>query len=466
MVLVDIGSTFTKVIAVNLTDQQLTGQASAPTTPQDVSVGLQDALEQLKINNDKVRTLASSSAAGGLQMVAIGLVEDLTAKAAKMAALGAGARVMQTYSFKLTDEDWEEITNINPDIILLAGGTDGGNSDNILHNAKVLASLPTSVPIIIAGNRCVSSEVAGCFPESFPTYIAPNVMPKIGQLQVEPAREAIRKVFMEKIIYAKGLNRASRLIDGIFMPTPAAVLRAGQLLSKGFSGATGWGDLLIVDVGGATTDVHSLSDGMPSQIDVVVRGLPEPFAKRTVEGDLGVRVSVLSLLEAIGLPVVAEELNWDSRKVKKNIEELAEHPEYLPKSDKDYKLDKVLGHQAVKIGVGRHVGYLSELYTPSGLVRIQEGKDLSKVTTVIGTGGVLINSTESLSMLKGAAKQQDSPFELRPSEPRYFLDEDYIMASMGLLAQEHPRIALKILKDSLEIHELGKGGNTDGPTKT
>ncbi|HBG01299.1 MAG TPA: MutL protein, partial [Firmicutes bacterium] len=207
VVLVDIGSTFTKVTAVDTKQRRMIAQSNAPTTSEDVSLGLKNSLEGLKLTTEEFKQaqiLACSSAAGGLRMVAIGLVEDLTAKAAKQAALGAGARVLKTYSFQLTEADRTEIIGLDPDICLLAGGTDGGNSENILHNARVLASLPRAIPIVIAGNRSVATEVAARFPESFSTYISSNVMPQIGKLQVEPAREAIRKVFMEKIIYAKG----------------------------------------------------------------------------------------------------------------------------------------------------------------------------------------------------------------------------------------------------------------------
>jgi uncharacterized protein (TIGR01319 family) len=457
MILVDIGSTFTKVTAVDTGEASILAQSSAPTTIQDVSMGLHTALWGLGFSEEELqqaRKLACSSAAGGLRMVAIGLVQDLTAKAAKLAALGAGARVLNTYSFQLTEADREEIAELKPDIILLAGGTDGGNTENILHNAKVLASLPDPVPVVIAGNRSVASEVASCFPEAFSTYIAPNVMPQIGKLQVDPAREVIRKVFMEKIIHAKGLDKAERWIDGIFMPTPAAVLHAGQLLSQGTAKQKGWGDLLIVDVGGATTDVHSLGRGLPTQAGVVVRGLPEPFAKRTVEGDLGVRVSVLSLLEAVGTAVLSQETNWPEVEVEARAELLHNQPDTLPQSREEALFDQVLARQAVKHGVSRHVGSLSELYTPAGLVWVQEGKDLSKVQTVIGTGGVLVKGADPLAVLEGAGRQNDAPLELRPQAPNYYLDGDYIMAAAGLLSREEPEAAFTILTNSLSSHKL------------
>ena len=116
------------------------------------------------------------------------------------------------------------------------------------------------------------------------------------------------------------------------MPTPAAVLRRSAA-ERGTATDQGWGDCLIVDVGGATTDVHSLGAGNPSEAGVV-RGLPEPFAKRTVEGDLGVRVSVLSLVEAVGLGVLARDSGYSEEDVEERVHLLTGHPELLPQTPK------------------------------------------------------------------------------------------------------------------------------------
>ncbi len=156
---------------------------------------------------------------------------------------------------------------------------------------------------------------------------APNVLPSLGRLEVAPAQEAIRQVFLERIVHRKGLHGALAHLDGIVLPTPAAVLHAAALLREspawpqaflgeawpqvlledgppadgaapaGLAGLAG--DLVIVDVGGATTDVHSAGDGTPSRPEVYLQGLPEPRLKRTVEGDLGLRVSAPSTWEAI-----------------------------------------------------------------------------------------------------------------------------------------------------------------------
>ena len=157
VLLIDFGSTYTKVTAADVDEGRLLGTANAYTTVQsDINNGLSDALSKLEKVTGKLdfcERYAASSAAGGLRMLASGLVPELTAEAAKCASLGAGAKVLKTYAFKLNEDDADEIKAINPDIFLLVGGTDGGNTDCILHNAHVLADIGGDFPVILAGNR-------------------------------------------------------------------------------------------------------------------------------------------------------------------------------------------------------------------------------------------------------------------------------------------------------------------------
>lgn len=315
---IDFGSTYTKLTAIDLGTEEILATSKAITTIEDdIMIGFNNAYvaleEQMsqKTDLDKiefVRKVACSSAAGGLKMVAIGLVPDLTADAAKKAALGAGARVIETFSFELNNREMKKIKELPLDIILLAGGTDGGNKQCIIHNAKLIAKHQIEVPVIVAGNKGAEDEIEEIFEEAgIDYYIADNVMPKLNKLNVEPAREAIRKVFMNKIVEAKGLSNAEQFVSGILMPTPAAVLKAAEVLADGSDEEAGLGDLIIVDIGGATTDIHSIGKGMPTQAGVIPKGLEDPYSKRTVEGDLGMRYSALALLEAAGTKKMRED---------------------------------------------------------------------------------------------------------------------------------------------------------------
>lgn len=295
ILLIDFGSTYTKVTAIDLDGEMLLGTAASYTTVEtDVTEGLANALTLLEAKTGPLvfaHRYACSSAAGGLRMMASGLVPELTAQAARQASLGAGAKVLKTYAFQLTEDDAEEIAASKPDIFLLVGGTDGGNTECILHNAQVLADIGGEFPIVIAGNRTASRQCQRILSDR-EVHLCENVMPKFGVLNIEPAQKAIREVFLRRIVKAKGLSKTDSLLSGILMPTPSAVMRAMELLACGCEEESGIGDLLAVDVGGATTDVYSVSEGAPTQVNTVCKGLPEPFVKRTVEGDIGMRYSV------------------------------------------------------------------------------------------------------------------------------------------------------------------------------
>jgi len=217
--LIDFGSTYTKVTVVDPEKEHIVGTAKAFTTVQtDVQEGLEQAVNQLEeergtVNCDLKR--ACSSAAGGLRMVTVGLVPDLTAEAAKMAALSAGAKVMKVFSYDLNEAEAEQINNLQPDIILLTGGTDGGNKEVILHNAEAIAGIDGDFPVVVAGNKSVSERVITILKHSGKeTLLCENVMPRFNVLNIEPARECIRNVFLKKIIHAKGITKIQNLIEG------------------------------------------------------------------------------------------------------------------------------------------------------------------------------------------------------------------------------------------------------------
>ncbi|MBR4308151.1 MAG: glutamate mutase L, partial [Oscillospiraceae bacterium] len=226
VLLIDFGSTYTKLTAVDVEKEEILGTAASYTTVQtDINEGLEKALKILEDKIGKVEfshTYACSSAAGGLRMVTSGLVPELTGEAAKLASLGAGAKVVGIYAFQLTEDDLVEIQNLKPDIFLLVGGTDGGNTECILHNARMLASIRPTFPIVVAGNRTAAREceriLAHC-----EVHLCANVMPKFGVLKIEETQNKIREIFLNRIVQAKGLSKAADLLSDIMMPTPSAV---------------------------------------------------------------------------------------------------------------------------------------------------------------------------------------------------------------------------------------------------
>lgn len=454
--LIDFGSTYTKLTAVDIENEEILATAKDITTVEsDIMIGFNKAYEKLEESLkgkevEFVKKLACSSAAGGLKMIAIGLVPELTAEAAKRAALGAGARVLKVYSYELTSKEIEEIKSSDLDIILLAGGTDGGNKECIIHNAKALAEGGIKLPVVIAGNKVAVDEVEDIF-NNFGVFYrtTENVMPKLNVLNVEPAREEIRKIFMEKIIEAKGMKDAESYISGILMPTPAAVLKAARVLSEGSDKEEGIGDLVVVDIGGATTDIHSIADGEPSKPGVTLRGLEEPYAKRTVEGDLGMRYSALSLWEAAGTRKIQSYLKDKSFNVEENCRLRSQNIKMVPSTKEEIKFDEAMAKVATDLAMERHVGLIESVYTPMGLVYSQVGKDLLPLKYFIGTGGVLVHSDNPAEILKAGSFDINNPTYLKPQNPGYLLDKTYIMSAMGLLAEDYSDMAVRIMKKYL-----------------
>ena len=262
----EIGSTTTVVNAFNGiagSDPQFVGQGQAPTSvlDGDVRIGLQGAIDDLvkNLGVDKieyVEMLATSSAAGGLKMTVHGLVYDMTAKAAKEAALGAGAIIHQVTAGKLRRTDLKRIQEIRPNIILIAGGVDYGERETALHNAELISDLGLNIPIIYAGNVENQEEIQLIFEEKHAgqrLYIVDNVYPKIDELNVEPSRRVIQDAFEDHIIHAPGMEHVRDMVNGPIIPTPGAVMEAAKLLYQYL------GDLIVLDVGGATTDLHSVT---------------------------------------------------------------------------------------------------------------------------------------------------------------------------------------------------------------
>lgn len=449
ILLVDFGSTYSKFTAINVTTIQVAAHISLPTSHEQgimacYQKGEHTLLHQLgKSAFDEV--FICSSAWGGFRMVSIGLTESLTAEAAKRAALGAGTRVINTYHYRLTKEQVIEMNQLNPDIILLSGGTNGGNQQIICHNAQMLNRYLSSGTILVAGNEAAIPEIRSLLTSPHLTvYYTKNVMPKVNVLQAEPVREIARDIFLKKIIQTNGIEEVAKKSQLPIIPTPTSVLLAIQLLADGLSNIQGIGPTLVVDVGGATTDVFSVGNPPITDNQTFFEGLEEPHAKRTVEGDLGMRYSSESLIEAVGFDDFQKLFQGDKQALQRSVQKRITQPTYLPDTKKEQQLDTLLASKAVELSVNRHVGTLRASQTPNRTVYYQKGKDLRTFPNVIGTGGVLVYHQQPKQILKYACFSDTT--HLKPLAPTFFIDTHYLFSALGLLSQSYPQAALLLLK--------------------
>lgn len=448
----EIGSTTTVVNAfhdIHTENPIFWGQGQAPTSvvEGDVRIGLQGAIDDLcrKKGIDSIEydeMLATSSAAGGLKMTVHGLVYDMTAKAAREAALGAGGILHYVTAGKLRRTDLAKIREVNPNLILIAGGVDYGERDTALDNAEMIRSMGLKTPVIYAGNIENQEEMKLIFDEEsgMKLYNVDNVYPKIDALNVEPCRKVIQDAFEDHIIHAPGMEHVRDMVNGPIIPTPGAVMQCTKLLYECV------GDLIVLDVGGATTDLHSVA----TESDQVARILiaPEPKAKRTVEGDLGVYVNRMKVIESIG----EEKLREDCQKMGIDLDKTLETYVAIPKNEDEVKLVERLTTEAVLKAVERHAGQIRYIYGPTGRSTVAEGKDLTQVKYIIGTGGALTRLPNRIEIMKKIASHNESGMLLFPTEHAEILvDNDYIMASLGVLSTQHKDAAIKLLEKSLNF---------------
>ncbi len=447
LLVAEIGSTTTVLNAFdgleNGEDPVFLAQANSATSVQcgDVRQGLEEAKAALaeKLGTDNIiarNYFATSSAAGGLSMTVHGLVKDMTVRAAREAALGSGAVLRLVTAGKLRRSDLEQIRAIDPRIIMVAGGVDFGERDTAIFNFTKLAEQLTATPFLYAGNCENQHEIQLIADENnVEVHLSENVYPEIDRLNIEPARAIIQAIFEEHIIEAPGMAHIYDQVSGKIMPTPGAVMAMAELLYADL------GDLLVIDVGGATTDVHSVTPGSEAMQQISVA--PEPFAKRTVEGDLGVFINRHLVFEEM-----TEKLRRQlSPAAVAALDTLTEQPQ----TEADWELLEALTETCLSTALERHAGRIFESYSPQGREKMVKGKDLTQVSTIILTGGALTNLQKPDLMLRRVLAAASADKLYPGADARVIIDRDYIMASLGVMASRYPAGALKIMRNSADL---------------
>jgi uncharacterized protein (TIGR01319 family) len=451
--LADFGSTYTKLSLVD-PEGRLLARAEAPTSiGTDLMHGYAAALEAAKRAAggpvEVEDAIAASSAGGGLRVAAVGLVADLTAAAAHQAALNAGARVGAVLAGDLDAEQLDELRSARPEIVLFAGGTDGGQAELVLENARRLAAARLDVRFVVACNSQVAEEAAELLRATgAAAEVAGNVMPRLGELQIEAAREAVLRAFLDHVIGGKGLSAGSDFERMVRMPTPEAVLEATRLLAHGTEAAPGIGDVMVIDVGGATTDVHSsrLAEAAAPGIEDPL--LPPPPTLRTVEGDLGLRSGAAGVVAADG-DWIGAEAGLDEAALGQAVSFRSEDSKWLPEGAEEAHLDHLLAVSCATHAVRRHCGTMLLSRGEAGPpTLVRDGADLREVELVLGTGGVFAHRRDGREILRQALDRR-APRSLAPREPLLSVDANYILAAAGLLAAHDTGAAAHLLQGEL-----------------
>ncbi|MCK4352858.1 glutamate mutase L [candidate division WOR-3 bacterium] len=433
--LIDVGSTSTKVHFIE--DTKLITQY-APTTVEkpyeDVMIGVRNAISGIeeKINKKLLGNvdlfLATSSAGGGLQMLVAGLVRRITAESAERAALSSGAIIMDVLAIddgKSTFEKIDSIKHLRPDIILFSGGEDGGAISAVARTAEIIsASNPKGkyidrIPLVYAGNINARKYIQNILKKVTDVSLTENVRPKTEEENPIPARDEIHRLFMDHVMSrAPGYKKLTKIVDAPIIPTPGAAFRMVKKIAQSTSGGLKK-NVAVVDLGGATTDIFTVIDGV---------------ANRTVSANLGMSYSIGNTFYQTGakniMRWIPEELEIDE--LKDRIGNKMLHPTALPETKIDSFIEEAIAREAIRLAFKHHKDFT-------------EAKRAKVLIDIFGSS-IKIKSPLPYRMAK-LGKSEYEPFKI-----------NFIFGSGGALSYANRNNALFILIDSFEpvgITEIG-----------
>jgi len=463
----DCGSTTTKAILIEKRGEEyrLINRGEAPTTVEapfdDVTIGVLNATRELEdltgrqlIQNGTILTpqidekrgvdlyLSTSSAGGGLQMMVMGVVRQMSAESAQRAALGAGAIIMDVIAIDDGRKDYQKIQRLRelrPDIVLLSGGTDGGTITHLVELAELLIAADPrprfgtmNLPVIFAGNKDARDEIRHLLGERFDLRIVDNLRPDLERENLGPAREAIHELFLEHVMQqAPGYSKLMTWTSADIMSTPNAVGKIMVTIAeqRGIN-------ILGVDIGGATTDVFSVFDGNYT---------------RTVSANLGMSYSICNVMLEAGIQNIRRWLPFDieEHEVRNRLRNKMIRPTTIPQTYEDLLLEQAVAREALRLAFVHHKqlarglkGVQQQRTIGEALEQAETGKTLvqmMKLNMIVGSGGVLSHAPKraQAALMMMDAYQPEGVTMLA-------VDSIFMMPQLGVLSTVHPEAAAQV----------------------
>jgi uncharacterized protein (TIGR01319 family) len=476
----DCGSTTTKAILIEKVGDEYrqTFRGEAPTTVEapfeDVTKGVLNAIAEIEdlsgrkfLDGEKIMYpskpdgngcdiyISTSSAGGGLQMMVAGVVLEMTAESAERAALGAGAIVMDALAVndkRLPHERIERIRALRPDMILLAGGTDGGDVSKVVEMAEQIAAadprprlgISYQLPIIFAGNKDAIPKIQDTLGKKFALTITSNIRPTLEKENPWEARQKIQDLFEEHVMaQAPGYNKLIEWCGAPIMPTPAAV----GLIIRTIAQKEGI-NVIGVDIGGATTDVFSY-------FNVGGQGL----FNRSVSANLGMSYSVSNVMAEAGLENV---MRWASFEIgeedlRNRIKNKMIRPTTIPQLLDELIIEQGLAREALRLAFAQHK------VLAVGLKGVQQQRDIGDAFDQGDSGGSLIKMMQ-LDLLVGSGgvlshaprRKQAMMMLIDAFQPegttRLAVDSIFMMPHLGVLTTVHDQAATEVFNKDCIIY--------------
>ena len=471
----DCGSTTTKAILIEKKDEgyRQTFRGEAPTTVEapfeDVTRGVLNAIQEVEelsgrqiLDGERIITptdgnvgvdiyISTSSAGGGLQMVVAGVVLAMTGESAQRCALGAGAIVMDSLAAndgRLPHEKIERIRQLRPDMVLLSGGTDGGTVSHVVELAEFISAADPKprfgagfqLPVIFAGNEDARADVEKALGGKMALTVTENIRPVLEEENLEPARHVIHDLFLEHVMaQAPGYRKLMDWTSAPIMPTPGAVGEIMQTIARQQEI-----NVVGVDIGGATTDVFSVFDGV---------------FNRTVSANLGMSYSVSNVLAEAGLDQIMRWVPFDIEEadLRDRIKNKMIRPTTIPQLMQELQVEQAIAREALRLAFDQHRALAV------GLKGVQSKRTLADVFEQGATGESLVEMM-ALDMLVGSGgvlshaprREQSCAMLIDAFQPegitRLAVDSIFMMPHLGVLSTVDERAATEVFERDCLIY--------------
>ena len=463
----DCGSTTTKAILIEKRGEhfRLVVRGEAPTTVEapfeDVTRGVLNAIREVEelagrrlLDGENILApqrgedgvdlyLSTSSAGGGLQMMVSGLVLQMTGESAQRAALGAGAIVMDVIALndgRRPHEKIRRLRQLRPDMILMSGGTDGGDVRRVAEMAEILVAADPKarlgagyqLPVIYAGNRDAAPIVTECLGARTALSIVPNLRPTLERENLGPARDGIHELFMEHVMaHAPGYKKLMTWTPVPIMPTPGAVGLIIEQVARAEKRS-----VVGVDIGGATTDVFSVF---------------QHAFNRTVSANLGMSYSVSNVMAEAG---IANILRWvpfavDEVELRNRIKNKMIRPTTIPQTLEDLVIEQAIAREALRLAFDQHRALAV------GLKGVQTERTISDITQQTASGSTLVNLLELGLLIGSGGVLSHAPRRVQAALmmidaflpeglTELAVDSIFMAPQLGVLSTVHPEAATQV----------------------
>lgn len=452
---IEIGTVSTRVILFDVVDgrYRFLGQGSVPTTAfapiNDVSVGVKEALDrlhditgralfntggQLQIPSQPDGTgvdacVATVSVGPPLRVVAIGLLEDISTESAKNLASTTYAQVVETMSLndrRKTVSRLDTILQRKPDLIVVAGGIEGGARQSVIDLLEAIGLACYLMPkeqrpeVLFAGNSALTEEVQNTLGSLANLHIAPNVRPSYDSEQLTPSQPALAQIYrLVRSRQIRGIQEIDLWTGNNLMPAATAFGRTIRYVSKEY--AHTHKGVLGIDVGASATTVASAFSG-----DLILSIFP----------GLGLGENLPEILNLCPLSDISRWLPVDisEKDLRDYIFNKALYPNSLPITADELAIEQSIACQAILLAIKQ----ASKAYPPDVLGSLPGL--LPWFEPIIASGSVLT---------KAPTRSQALMMVLNGLQPTGIttitVDRNNLAASLGAAASVAPLLTIQSL---------------------